>query len=209
MYAFAPVNGVNQLTNRAEMGVRAVLRLSGRDMQTSSRWPHRLCPALGRQQRRLAIPGRSKLLRRRGFRDADLYGQCLDVRHRYADVLIQAVQSIVPVPQHACANRVETGGVLNVLDDLRNGGCHRCADRSMSSRWRGGSMPRNTCSRRLALPPAHRVPLFFFQGTLIGDSEQVCAAWVLISWCKSDQNCRHRQSAPCPPWPSHQRPGQS
>ena len=116
------------VTNHAEMRVRAVWRLSDSGKPAESRWPHRLCPAFGRQQRRLAIPGRSKLLRWRGFCDAGLCGQCLDVRHRHADALIQAVQPIVPVPQHAGANRVETGGVFHVLDDLSNGGCHRRAD---------------------------------------------------------------------------------
>ncbi len=30
----------------------------------------------------------------------------------------------------------------------------------------------------------------------------------LTFWCKSGQNCRHRQSGLCPPFPIHQKPGQ-
>ena len=177
-------------------------------MQAQSRWPHRLCPAFGRQQWRLAIPGRSKLLRRRGFCDAGLCGQCLDVRHRHADALIQAVQPLVPVPQHACANRVETRGVLHVLDYFRNGGCHRRADPVNEF-----TLARLIDAQKYLQPPPcapARAPCAFVPSRdPIVDNEQDCAAWVLTSWYRSDQSCRHRQSAPCPPWPTRQRPGQS
>lgn len=81
--------------------------------------------------------------------------------------------------------------------------------------WRGSEAAPCTCPTAWRWCAAH--------ATLAATAQPAQTVWWSVSWSsslqqrerrllitsrKSGQSCRHRQSEPCPPWPSHQRPGQ-